>query len=76
MKGVNAIKSISKEIIILAGAGISSKDDAYRAIELGSEGILVASAIMLSSSPDKVIGEMAESIIRAWDDKRNRQTDP
>lgn len=73
VKGVNAIRSISKEIVILAGAGISSKEDAYRAIELGSEGILVASAIMLSSSPDKAISEMAESILRAWEDKRNRQ---
>lgn len=72
VKGVNAIKSISKEIVVITGAGISSKDDAYRAIELGSEGILVASAIMLSSSPDKAMGEMAESIIRAWEDKRNR----
>ncbi len=69
-EGVNTVKSVSKEIIVLAGAGISTKDDAIKSIELGAEGILVSSAIMLSKDPGKTILEFADAISRAWDSKQ------
>ncbi|MEM1610959.1 MAG: triose-phosphate isomerase [Sulfolobales archaeon] len=69
LEGVSAVKEISKKIIVLAGAGISTKEDASRSIELGAEGILISSAIMLSKDPGKTILEFAEAILRAWDSR-------
>lgn len=71
IEGVRAIKSISegssRNIAVLAGAGISSREDVAKAIELGAEGVLVASAIMLSKSPESVIIDFARSMLDAWD---------
>ena len=67
VEGVRAVKKVSKEIVVLAGAGISTKEDASRAIELGAEGILVSSAIMLSKEPGKAIAEFAVAMLKAWD---------
>jgi len=64
--GVKAVKRVSSEIIVLAGAGISTKEDASRAIELGAEGVLVSSAIMLSREPGRSIAEFAEALVKAW----------
>ncbi len=72
-EGVNTIKNVSKEIIVLAGAGISTKNDAIKSIELGAEGILISSAIMLSKDPGKTILEFADAISRAWDSRQRPQ---
>lgn len=61
-EGVRAVKSIDKDIIVLAGAGITGYEDVEKAIELGSEGVLVASAIMTSEDPAKVIEDMARAL--------------
>ncbi|HWQ17099.1 MAG TPA: triose-phosphate isomerase [Sulfolobales archaeon] len=86
VEGVRAIKQVSKhmlwnteqvprDIAVLAGAGISSREDVARAIELGAEGVLVASAIMLSKSPESVIMDFAQSMLKAWDERRAGSSD-
>ncbi len=45
----------SKRIIPLCGAGISSKKDLDAALALGTEGVLLASAIVKSAHPEKVL---------------------
>jgi triosephosphate isomerase len=72
LDGIRAVKEVSKEIVVLAGAGISTKEDASRSIELGAEGVLISSAIMLSKDPSKAILDFAESMLRAWDMRSNR----
>lgn len=71
--GVSAVKSvsenISQDIAVLAGAGISSREDVAKAIKLGAEGVLVASAIMLSRSPESVIMDFARAVLEAWDSR-------
>uniref|UniRef100_A0A7C4FDL5 Triosephosphate isomerase n=1 Tax=Ignisphaera aggregans TaxID=334771 RepID=A0A7C4FDL5_9CREN len=56
---VRRVREINKEVIILTGAGISTAEDVEAAIKLGTAGVLVASAIMKASNPEKVINEMA-----------------
>lgn len=65
-RGVSAVKSVSKEILVLAGAGISEGVDVEKALDLGAEGVLVASAIMLSKDPGEAIAAMASALLRAW----------
>lgn len=47
---------------LLAGAGISSGEDARRAVELGASGVLVASAIMKAKDPARALREMAGAL--------------
>jgi triosephosphate isomerase len=49
---------------IICGAGISDKDDVSKAMELGSQGILVASGVIKASSWDKKITELASGMKR------------
>ncbi len=46
----------------LCGAGISKGDDVKRAIELGADGVLVASAIANSKNPVKVIKDFLKGV--------------
>ncbi|MEM0283873.1 MAG: triose-phosphate isomerase [Sulfolobales archaeon] len=61
-EGVEAVKSIDRNVRVLAGAGITSYEDVRKAVELGSEGVLVASAIMVAEDPSKVIEEMVRAL--------------
>ncbi len=62
---VELVRKVNNEVIILTGAGISSAEDVAKAIELGTAGVLVASAIMKAKDPEKVIREMAEAAVKA-----------
>lgn len=50
---VEAVREINKEVKILCGAGISSGKDVKAAIELGAEGVLVASGVVLAEDPKR-----------------------
>lgn len=57
-EGVERVKNVNPEIVVLCGAGIHSPQDIRKALELGTMGILVASAVVKSPEPEKVIGEL------------------
>lgn len=63
---VDRVRQINKDVILLTGAGISSAEDVEAAIRLGTAGVLVASAIMKASEPEKVIRAMVEAAHRAY----------
>jgi triosephosphate isomerase len=60
---VSRIRSVNNDVIILTGAGISTPEDVVKALELGTSGVLVSSAIMKAKDPKKIINEMAEAVI-------------
>jgi len=64
---VEAIRRINPSVHILCGAGISAGDDVAKAIELGTEGVLLASAYVKAKDPKKLLAEMAEAAIRSWE---------
>ena len=49
---------------IICGAGISDKEDVSKAMELGSQGILVASGVIKATSWEKKISELASGMKR------------
>jgi triosephosphate isomerase len=49
---------------VICGAGISDKEDVFKAMELGSQGILVASGVIKATSWDKKITELASGMKR------------
>ena len=56
-KTVDAVKKANKNVDVLCGAGISTKEDVRKAMDLGCSGVLVASAIVTAKRPDKVMRE-------------------
>ncbi len=59
---VNLVRELNKEVIILCGAGISNGMDVKRAIELGSQGVLLASAYVKADNPYHFLTELATSV--------------
>ncbi|MFH1916922.1 MAG: triose-phosphate isomerase [Nanoarchaeota archaeon] len=46
------------DIPVLCGAGVKTKEDVKRALELGAQGILLASGIVKAEDPEKILFEM------------------
>ena len=57
----NSLKVVGK-IPLLVGAGIKTKEDVRKGMQLGASGVFVASAIMKALSPEKIIKELAEGL--------------
>jgi len=56
---VERVKSININIKVLCGAGITSGNDVAMALQLGSEGILVASGLVKARNPESVLRDFA-----------------
>jgi triosephosphate isomerase len=56
---VEAVEKVNSRVKVLCGAGITNGEDAYAALELGSEGILLASGVVKAKDPSKVLMELA-----------------
>ena len=61
-KFVDAVSKISRRSVPLCGAGISSGDDVKAALELGTKGVLVASAVVKAKNPEEVLKELVLAV--------------
>ncbi|HEX4921213.1 MAG TPA: triose-phosphate isomerase [Candidatus Bathyarchaeia archaeon] len=61
-ESLRRVRSENKTVKVLCGAGVTDADDVSRAIELGTEGVLVASSVVKSKDPARVLMEMAKAI--------------
>ena len=59
---VDLIRQVNKDVTILCGAGISTGEDVAAAIELGSQGVLLASAVAKAEQPEKVLQDLIAPI--------------
>ena len=59
---VEVVKKINSDISVLCGAGVKNQDDISKAISLGSEGILLASGVVKSSEPRKVLLDLIKGL--------------
>jgi len=64
---VQAVQKINPKVHVLCGAGISTGDDVARAIELGTEGVLLASAYVKAKDPKMVLIDMAKEALKGWE---------
>ncbi len=62
-ESVNAIRRVNSGITIIAGAGVTTADDVSKAVELGADGALVASAVVKSDRQRNLIAAMAEALL-------------
>ncbi|MFW9907994.1 MAG: triose-phosphate isomerase [Candidatus Thorarchaeota archaeon] len=61
---VDLIRAVNKEVAILCGAGISTGIDVEAAIKLGSQGVLLASAVAKSDKPADVLRDLVKPIAK------------
>ncbi|MBI2176073.1 triose-phosphate isomerase [Candidatus Woesearchaeota archaeon] len=59
---VAAVKSAGSSIKVLCGAGVNSGEDVKKALELGTEGILVASSVVLANDPEEALLGLIEGV--------------
>lgn len=59
---VSAIRSISKKVGILTGAGVKTGRDVAKAIELGTDGVLLASGVAKAKDPRAVLMDLCSGI--------------
>lgn len=62
-ESVNEIRKLNRGVKVLCGAGVTSAEDVSKALELGSEGVLVASSIVKSKNPRIVLQSMANMML-------------
>ncbi len=58
---IKLVRKVNNEAVILCGAGISHGEDIKVALKLGTQGVLVASAIVKAKDPYTIIREFADS---------------
>lgn len=59
---VDMIRKVNKSVTILCGAGIGTGNDVKAAMDLGSQGVLLASAVAKSDKPEEVLKGLIEPI--------------
>ena len=59
---VDAVKKVDPKVKVLCGAGITNGEDASKALELGAQGILVASGVVKADDPYKALLELARAM--------------
>lgn len=59
---VSAVKSVNPDVRILCGAGVKNGNDVAKAIELGAEGVLLASGVTKASDALSVLEDLVSSL--------------
>lgn len=59
---VEAVKKIHGDIAVLCGAGISTGSDVKAALQLGAEGVLLASGVVKAKNPKAALLDLASGV--------------
>lgn len=59
---VSAVKTINKTVKILCGAGVKNGKDVAKALELGADGVLLASGVVKAKDKEQVLRDLASGI--------------
>ena len=62
-ESLRQIRKVNRSVRVLCGAGVATAEDVSRALELGSEGVLVASGVVKSKDPRAVLEIMASQML-------------
>lgn len=60
---INAVQSAKNSTKLLCGAGIVSAEDVSRAVELGSNGILVASGVIKAKNWENILSDFSRGLV-------------
>jgi len=62
---VRMVREVDPDVRVLCGAGVSNGEDVRVALELGSEGVLLASCVTKAEDPRAVMLDLADGVLRA-----------
>ncbi len=62
-ESLREIRKVNRSVKVLCGAGVTTAEDVSKALELGSEGVLVASGVVKNKDPRAVLQSMASTMI-------------
>lgn len=61
-KTVKAVKDVSANTYVLCGAGVKNGNDVRTALDLGADGVLLASGVVKAENPESVIRDLVSRI--------------
>jgi triosephosphate isomerase (TIM) len=61
-KSVEAVKKINANVKVLCGAGVKNGRDVSKAIELGADGVLLASGVVKATDKEKVLRDLVTGL--------------
>ncbi|MEM2941083.1 MAG: triose-phosphate isomerase [Thermoproteota archaeon] len=64
LDSVNIVGKVNPQVKVICGAGITTGEDVYAALKLGTVGVLLASGVVKAKDPKKVLQEMAEACLK------------
>lgn len=67
---VKAVKSVNQHIRVLCGAGVTTGEDVTRALELGAEGVLLASGIVCAKDQRAAIQDIVMGMAKRYRSQR------
>ncbi len=59
---VDKVRQVDPNIKVLCGAGVNTKEDISKALELGAKGVLLASGVVKAKDPEKVLRELVKAL--------------
>jgi triosephosphate isomerase len=62
-KTVHAVRQINNSVKILCGAGVKNGKDVAKALELGADGVLLASGVVKAKNKEAVLRDLVSGII-------------
>jgi len=64
-ESLGQIRKVNQRVRFLCGAGVTTSEDVSKALELGSQGVLIASSVVKSKNPQAALEGMAGVMISA-----------
>lgn len=61
-RSVESVKDINKNVKVLCGAGIQSGECVKTSVELGADGVLLASSVVKASDPEAVLRDLVSKL--------------
>ena len=58
----NLVKSVNPDVRVLCGAGVKNGDDVAMAIQLGTEGVLLASGVTKANDPQGILADLVSKL--------------
>jgi len=58
----NLVKSVNPDVRVLCGAGVKNGDDVAMAIQLGTEGVLLASGVTKADDPQGILADLVSKL--------------
>ncbi len=62
-KTVEVVRKTSKDTMVICGAGIKTRDDVEKAVQLGARGIIVASGIVKTENIEKSMEDLIKGLL-------------